>query len=230
MNDPYIQGNGTLKNLLGIFDSKELKQAEADITFANLIKISDVIKNEDSNVKLLKDIHRYIFKDIYEWAGEFRTVPIYKTETIIPGISLEYSQPKNIEKDLINRIHDLNQCRWKNLTINEISKQFSHYLARIWRVHPFREGNTRTTLAFANIFAKQQGFELNLGVLLDDSKREYSKDTAKVAKWGIRDKFVLAALDEENYPEPQMLENIIRKAINENNKFKKLNNKDKGER
>ena len=212
MEDPYVLKNGTLKNLLGITDYEELKQAEKDIAYVKLINAEEEIKRP-CDIRLLKRIHKHIFEDIFEWAGEFRTIPLYKEERVIPGVSLEYAEPQNIEKELTKRLEEMNSIKWKGKGIDEITKQFTKELAKLWRIHPFRDGNTRTTLTFAHIFAKQKGFEMDLGTMLDELGRIEDPETGKVKRWSVRDKFVLAALDEKDYPEPEGLENIIKKSI-----------------
>ena len=212
MQEPYVLKNGTLKNLLGITDYEELKQAEKDIAYVKLINAEEEIKRP-CDIRLLKRIHKHIFEDIFEWAGEFRTIPLYKEERVIPGVSLEYAEPKNIEKELTKRLEEMNSINWKGKGIDEITKQFTKELAKLWRIHPFRDGNTRTTLTFAYIFAKQKGFEMDLGTMLDELGRIEDPETGKVKRWSVRDKFVLAALDEKDYPEPEGLENIIKKSI-----------------
>lgn len=212
MKDPYVLKNGTLKNLLGITDYEELKQAEKDIAYVKLINAEEEIKRP-CDIRLLKRIHKHIFEDIFEWAGEFRTIPLYKEERVIPGVSLEYAEPQNIEKELTKRLEEMNSINWKGKGIDEITKQFTKELAKLWRIHPFRDGNTRTTLTFAHIFAKQKGFEMDLGTMLDELGRIEDSETGKVKRWSVRDKFVLAALDEKDYPEPEGLENIIKKSI-----------------
>ena len=119
----------------------------------------------------------------------------------------------------------MNSYDWKNKGIDEITKQFTWYLAKIWRVHPFRDGNTRTTLTFANIFAKQYGFDMDMSTMLDNLGRIKDPETGKITRYSIRDKFVLAALDEKDYPEPQHLEIIMKTAIGNgvNKKIDSLN-------
>ena len=212
MEDPYVLKNGTLKNLLGITDYEELKQAEKDIAYVKLINAEEEIKRP-CDIRLLKRIHKHIFEDIFEWAGEFRTIPLYKEERVIPGVSLEYAEPQKIEKELTKRLEEMNSINWKGKGIDEITKQFTKELAKLWRIHPFRDGNTRTTLTFAHIFAKQKGFEMDLGTMLDELGRIEDPETGKVKRWSVRDKFVLAALDEKDYPEPEGLEKIIKKSV-----------------
>ena len=213
MKDPYVLEDGTLRNKLGITDYQELKAAERDIGYVKLLNAESVIKSK-CDITLLKNIHKHIFEDIFEWAGEFRTVPVYKEELVIPGISLEYASPKDINKQLTQYLDEMNSANWQNMKIDDLTKQFVSYLAKIWRIHPFRDGNTRTTLTFANIFAKEHGFEMDMSTMLDDLGRVVDSNTGRVTRWSIRDKFVLAALDEKDYPEPQALEQIIKQAIN----------------
>ena len=225
MKDPYVLEDGkTLKNLLGITDSEKLQQAETDIGYVKLINADNQIQNK-CDINLVKNIHKHIFGDIYEWAGEFRKTPLYKEEKIIPGISLEYARPENIEKELKNNLKEMNSYQWKDKGIDEITEQFTKCLAKIWRVHPFRDGNTITTLTFASIFARQNGFEMDMGTILDNLSRIEDSKTGKVLRWSVRDKFVLAALDEKDYPEPEGLEKVIKASIEKgvNKKIEQLN-------
>ena len=211
MKDPYVQENGTLKNKLGIEEYNELNEAEKDIGFVKLINIEESFRKK-YDIEFLKGIHRHIFGDIFDWAGEFRTVPIEKIEVVIPGLSLIYKEPKDIEPKLEKIFSELNNIDWKGKSLNEIADNFTRMLAKIWRVHPFRDGNTRTTLAFAESYAREHGFPLDLTILLNNLSREYNKD-GRITRYSIRDKFVLAALDEKDYPEREHLTAMIRLAI-----------------
>ena len=97
MKDPYIQSNGTLKNKLGIKKYDDLNKAERDIGFVKLIDVGKALKKR-YDAEFFKSIHKHIFEDIFDWAGEFRTVPIEKIEVVIPGLSLQYSEPKILQK------------------------------------------------------------------------------------------------------------------------------------
>ena len=211
MKDPYIDENGVLKNKLGITNDEELKEAEKDIAFVKLIGVEELEK-ETVNANLLKDIHKYLFNDIYDWAGEYRTVPIYKEEVVLPGLSLEYAQPKDIEKRLEQEFENLNSIEWSNKKIDELSLQLTKSLARIRRVHPFRDGNTRTVLTFANVFSKMKGFNLDMSNILDNLSRK-EDENGRITQYSVRDKFVLAALDEKDYPEPEHLQAILKKSM-----------------
>ena len=212
MKDLYTLPDGTLKNKLGITDYDELKQAECDICFTKLISL-DSIEYDKNNEELLKKVHKYIFGDIFEWAGEYRKVPIYKQEIVIPGISLEYAEPREIKTMVQANMKRANQENWNPYNLKDFSQKLTRHLAKIWRVHPFRDGNTRTTLAYGYLFAKEHGVELNMETFLNSLSRKYNRNRTKIKEYSIRDKFVLAALDEDCYPEPEHLEQVIRRAI-----------------
>ena len=111
MNDPYVYENGVLKNKLGIKSYEELNRAEADIGFIKLVNVDSVdVDYFDEN--LLKRIHKHIFGEIFDWAGEFRTVPIIKEELVLPRYTIPYSQYKNIDKDLKEKLRQLNSYAW----------------------------------------------------------------------------------------------------------------------
>lgn len=220
MIDPYIEKNSVLKNKLGIKDYEELNQAEADIGFVKLIDVDSVdLTKFDAN--LFKNIHKHIFEDIFEWAGEYRTVPIYKEEVVIPGLSLNYEEPKKIEKSLDEKIADINEIAWKEKSAHEISMIFARKLAMIWKVHPFRDGNTRTTLSFGYLYAQEHGFSFDMKKLLSNLTRKYDEQ-GEITQYSLRDKFVLAALDEQDYPEPEHLAKLFEDSI-----IEKRNEKEK---
>lgn len=228
MVDPYILNNGTLQNLLGIVDEEELKQAEADIGFVKLINVKSCF-SRDFDANFFRQMHKHIFSDIFEWAGEYRTTPLYKEEIVIPGLSLEYAKPEDIDTLLQRRIEDLNNTDWHDKDVNELSLMFAKKLAAIWRIHPFRDGNTRTTLAFADIYSRLHGFPFNMQVLLDHLNRKQDEN-GKVVRYSIRDKFVLAALDDNCYPEPEHLAAMLKSAIMIGPLPKLKSNKDEEER
>lgn len=163
MDDPYVYENGTLINKLNITDYEKLRQVEADIGFLKLIDI-DSVENKKFDINLIKALHTHIFEDIYSWAGEFRTVPIIKEELVLPGCSIDYSSVSMIEKDLNKLLDDLNNTKWNYEDRKEIAYTFARKMALIWRVHPFRDGNTRTILSFSYMFAKEHNFPFDIEI------------------------------------------------------------------
>lgn len=211
MKDPYILEDGTLKNLLGITDYEKLNQAEKDIGFIKLANIGTTF-NHKFNKEFLQEVHKHIFGDIFSWAGKFRTVPIYKEEVVIPGLSLEYSDHHKISQELDTCLAELNQVDWSSLDLNAKAQTFTELLAKLWRIHPFRDGNTRTTMAFACLFAKEHDFPMDFDIILNNLTRQIAPN-GKITRFSIRDKFVLAALDKKDYPEPEHLQNLLKQSI-----------------
>ena len=211
IKDPYIQENGTLRNRLGITDYNTLNSAERDITFSKFLNVQETFRTK-FDASYIKAIHKHIFEDIFDWAGEFREVPIYKEEVVIPGLSLNYANPKNIEKELSNCLEKFNNTNWTALTLDQKSSTFTKYLTELWTVHPFRDGNTRTTLTFATQFSKEHDFPLDLSILLDNLTRKFDSN-GKITQFSIRDKFVLSAIPEEYCPEPEHLNSLIHAAM-----------------
>ena len=211
IKDPYTQKNGTLKNKLGISDYTQLNLAEKDITFSKFLDIKRTYRTT-FDVAYIKSIHAHIFEDIFDWAGEFRKVPVEKEEIVIPGLSLTYAEPKNIERELFNCLEKINNVDWDSLPLEEKSMTFTNLLTELWSVHPFRDGNTRTTITFASQFAKEHNFPLDLGLLLDNLTRKFDSN-GRITQFSIRDKFVLSAIPKEYSPEPEHLNALIYKAI-----------------
>ena len=148
---------------------------------------------------------------------------------LFPGLDLIYNKfnteisptsSKDIERDLNVVLGELNNINWVGKNIDEVTSIFTQQLARIWRVHPFRDGNTRTTLAFAENYSREHGFPMDIGILLNHLTRLVN-EKGEVKRYSIRDKFVLAALDDKDYPEPEYLQALIKHSIIEGIKKEK---------
>ena len=211
MKDPYINENHVLINKFGITDYEELNEVEAKIGKIKLLDL-DKIRITYFDEDLIKDIHNYIFKDIFDWAGSYRKTPIFKEELVLPRYSVPYSEPKNISKDLKNRLKAFNEIDWELLKGEELTDKFAREMALVWKVHPFRDGNTRTMISFSYLYAKEYGFNMDMNTFLENLARIYGKESVK--RYSIRDKFVLASLDEKDYPEIKPLSKVYQKAIN----------------
>ena len=211
MKDPYINGNHVLINKFGITDYEELNEVEAEIGKIKLLEL-DKIRITYFDEDLIKDIHNYIFKDIFDWAGSYRKTPIFKEELVLPRYSVPYSEPKDISKDLKSRLKVFNEIDWELLKGEELTDKFAREMALVWKVHPFRDGNTRTMISFSYLYAKEYGFDMDMNTFLDNLVRIYGKESVK--RYSIRDKFVLASLDDKDYPEIKPLSKVYQKAIN----------------
>lgn len=99
MIDPYVYpGTDILKNVLGIQNRQTLNDAEVDYVSLRLRELAENTLEGDYSIEHLAGMHKYIFQDIYEWAGKIRTINIEKEEPALGGLSVEYSDRTGKEK------------------------------------------------------------------------------------------------------------------------------------
>lgn len=161
MRDPYLfEDANILKNRANIKNSELLRKAEADITnFAMSALYERNYKKFDVNT--LCDIHRTIFGQTYDWAGEFRTIQVVKYEDLLGGDTVRYAYPKDIKKELTATMKEIGKLKRNGANDHDIVFRLVRIIAAIWHTHPFREGNTRTIIVFAVLLAKHLGFEVD---------------------------------------------------------------------
>lgn len=161
--DPYLYEDvPVLKNLPGIKDSEALKRVEGDLTRMSM-GIVYAREYEKFNTDTLCDIHRTIFGGLYEWAGEFRTIPIMKYEEVLGGDAVHYALPSEIKKQLDQTSREIAKLK-PTRAKKDIVFKIVRITADIWQTHPFREGNTRGVVAFSVLLAAKLGVELDYDV------------------------------------------------------------------
>lgn len=206
MRDPYLYEDvQVLKNKLDIHSQDLLDNAEADYV---VLRMKDLAINPlkgDYHTKHLLDMHRYIFQDIFDWAGKPRIIQIYKEEDVLGGMSIEYSDPFDIVRDIHNILQEMRTKNWKGMDSEEKAKSFCDSLAKLWKIHPFREGNTRTTVHFCCQYADEKGFPINRKLFEDNAR--YVR-TALVA-------YNAYFSDGSDYSRKDYLERIVYDAMNQ---------------
>ena len=198
MKDIYVyEGTNVLINKLNIKDLKLLDEKEGAIVSLNLVElISHPFKIK--SVFDIKKIHLALFGDLYEWAGENRKINMYKEEPVLNGLSVNYSEYKNIDNDLKRLDMFYKNIKWKELSHKETIDEVVVLISRLWRIHSFREGNTRTTTSFLYLLMKQLGLKVNIDFI------------GKHAKF-LRNALVLACIDQ--YSEYEHLTNILMDSV-----------------
>ncbi|UQZ88021.1 hypothetical protein C4J81_01825 [Deltaproteobacteria bacterium Smac51] len=169
-DDPYVYPHTEI--LINAFNERNedrLRQIEADYTGFRIRELMDSPIEGDYDLAHLCRLHQYIFQDIFDWAGQIRVINIEKAESVLGGLSVEYSDIADIEKHLNAALAHLNEIGWANLNIDEKAKEFAQSLAEIWKAHPFREGNTRTIVTFCCDFADRHGVPLDRELFSDNS-------------------------------------------------------------
>lgn len=126
MLDPYVYpGTSILRNVLGIQEQQMLDDAEADYVSLRLRELAEYPLEGDYDVVHLTEMHKYIFQDIYEWAGKIRTINIEKEEPALGGLSIEYSDKAKIENGLSEALKRMASRSWTSLSLDERVKYFS---------------------------------------------------------------------------------------------------------
>lgn len=149
--------SNVLKNKLNIRDNKLLKTAEEEIT---LIKQMELLKNPikgNFTKAHLISIHKFIFEDIYPFAGKIRREQISKADTL-------FYPPNLIDRELdkvFAKIKEKNMLR--ETDEEKIFDNLAYVMAELNIIHPFREGNGRSIREFIRLMAKRMGYNLNWG-------------------------------------------------------------------
>lgn len=145
-----------LINRLDLKDNAILQKYEAKITAAKLLALRQkgIIGEFDS--KHIRDIHKYLFEDIYPFAGN------YRTENIGKGV-FRFAEWQYIESELDNLLKKLKEENYlANYSQEMLAEKLAYYISELNVLHPFREGNGRTIREFIRELALKNGYILNL--------------------------------------------------------------------
>lgn len=153
-DDPYVYpGTRILRNRLDIQDPEAFDYHEREIV---LVRARRGIPTGNFDLKHLRAIHRHLFQDIFDWAGEIRTVEISKG-----GSQFQFRQ--FIETGMADVHRRLVTSRFlKGLERQVFAAEAAKIIGDVNYVHPFREGNGRTQLQYLKQLAGQAGHPLDL--------------------------------------------------------------------
>lgn len=149
-DDPYsYKGTDTLKNKLGLRDPALLESFESEMT---ILRANEPLPDGRYDVRHYKRIHHHIFQDVYTWAGKYRTVRTSKGGN-------PFCFPEHIKSEMLKLFE---QLRNGPCSSAKDSGQFvaavANFLAELNAIHPFREGNGRSQLAFVHLLGEKAGF------------------------------------------------------------------------
>ena len=186
MRDPYLYKDAdVLINLGNIKDAEVLKSAEADITSYTMAALYNTEFNR-FDAQALFEAHRIIFGDLYPWAGEVRAIQMTKPEQVLGGDTVRYSHPKEIKKELAAVFKEIPALK-KAKDRDDLIFRIVRITAKLWEIHPFREGNTRTVVAFSVLLAQNFWVEVNSKLFEDHAA--YFRNALVWASQGIYSKF-----------------------------------------
>ena len=149
------EGTTCLINKFGIKDENILKDLETTVTFGKITEYSLNPLFNTFDVNHYKAIHKYLFEDIYEWAGEYRTVDMSKKGT-------NFVRAESIDELMAKCFARLknNNC-FQGLGFDDFVDSIVDFYCVTNMIHPFREGNGRTQRVFLTQLIDLNGYSIN---------------------------------------------------------------------
>lgn len=154
MSDYFVDGDGALPNKLGITDENLLKKREDDIVALHISEVLNEPDPREFDFDYLLALHRRLFGEIYDFAGQIRTVNIMKPDGEAPFAYAEFI-PSEAARIFTQLKHDRYLVGLKKA---EFVQKISALAADLNALHPFREGNGRTIRLFLALLAKHAGY------------------------------------------------------------------------
>ncbi len=175
------------KNILGELTIEEVEQSlkayyvakeqqnninhnelECDFVSMRIIELLEQ-DNFELSVDYLKYIHKYLFQDVYEFAGKFRNINFSKQEEILNNDSVAYGDYKTLTESLEYDINLEKNKDYKSMSILDVINNIVNFSSSIWQVHPFEEGNTRSTALFIEKYLISIGYNVDNSLFKDKS-------------------------------------------------------------
>lgn len=154
------KGTNVLVNKMNIKDPIALKNYETSVIGLKLMALSKRGITGKFDVSHFVSIHKFLFEDIYPFAGLFRTENIAKDY-------FQFAEWEYIESELTRLLSELKSENFlANLTKEKFTERLAYYWAELNVLHPFREGNGRTTREFLRQLSLKNGYILNLHKIL----------------------------------------------------------------
>ena len=134
-------------------------------------RINEVIEEEGFNFSptYFIALHGLIFEGVFPHAGFIREINIRKREWVLRGDSVTYGHAPVIEKTLEYDFDRERDYSYSRRSKKEIVSHFARFIAGIWQIHPFREGNTRATAVFAIKYLKSMRIKATNDIFAENS-------------------------------------------------------------
>jgi fido (protein-threonine AMPylation protein) len=165
-----IEGDITIDEVRQLLDSyyksktiktaEEHNEEEADKVSANIKKILSS-RTLAFNTNGFISIHRRIFDGVFSHAGEIRNYNISKKEWVLRGNSVDYLNWEDLRRALDFDIQQERDFDYKGLNEEQKIKHICHFVSGLWQIHPFCEGNTRTTAVFTIQYLRSIGYNVD---------------------------------------------------------------------
>ncbi|MDV7198425.1 Fic family protein [Rhodococcus kroppenstedtii] len=154
----FLGGSSILRNLVGAVTQEELTDAEVDLSEYRLLELREnpgIMAVRSYDLRHIRAIHKQLFQDVYEWAGEVRTVGLKKG-----GVS--FCPPGNIDQAMRHVTDEILQSgHLRNVAPSELTAKIAYLYDYVNYAHPFREGNGRSTREFFDQLLAEGGLGLD---------------------------------------------------------------------
>ena len=162
-----IEGEITLDEAQTLIESyyktdrktKEPRTEEADKVSSRMTRIIAEKGFTFSSAQILS-IHRRLFDGIYKHAGKIRDYNITKQEWVLDGDTVTYGGATELRAALEYDLSQEREFDYTGLSMDEIIRHLARFISRLWQIHIFGEGNTRTTAVFFIKYLQSLGFDV----------------------------------------------------------------------
>lgn len=167
--DRYVYpGTDILRNKQGIEDKIVAYDSERRISSMRAIELQRQGITGRFDAAHLQSIHKFLFQDVYDWAGEFRDIGIFKGMT-------EFIAPDRIQAELDGFCGDIRDKNYfRGLSKQDAADAMADAMCRLNLIHPFREGNGRTQRVFMEQLAANAGYDLDFSNISENDMRDAS--------------------------------------------------------
>lgn len=141
-------------------ESDDDEKQEADRVAANISKILSVRTLNFSTAGFVS-LHHRIFDGVFKHAGKIRDYDITKKEWVLNGDTVNYLNFEDIHRAIDYDIEQERHFSYKGLSDDEKIEHITQFVSNLWQIHPFCEGNTRTTAVFTIQYLRSIGFAIN---------------------------------------------------------------------
>ena len=135
------------------------------------VRIAEILSEKAFNFSPTEmlNIHKRLFTGIYKEAGKYREYNFTKKEWILNDDTVTYSSYEAIKETIEYDFNQEKNFSYKDLSLDDSISHLSRFISNIWQVHPFCEGNTRTTAVFLIKYLRTFGFNVNDEIFADNS-------------------------------------------------------------
>ena len=136
------------------------EKQEADKVSANITKILSS-QSLDFSTGGFISIHRRVFEGVFKHAGKLRDYDITKREWVLNGDTVNYLNWEDLRRAVDYDLEQERQFSYKGISTDAMIEHISRFVSGLWQIHPFCEGNTRTTAVFTILYLRSIGFKVN---------------------------------------------------------------------